>query len=116
MCIEAKQALAIRRVRSKRTNCAILVDKKVEAAKKGTSQHSLNGRLKNPLCFAPGEECVQEGSVGVRWSRCSRLRNCRFMGAHIYLSLSSVPTHSLHQYIDMDSDQKFTPLHIVLHI
>ena len=60
-----RQALAIRRVRSKRTNCAILVDKKAEAAKKGTSQHSLNGRLKNPLCFAPGEECVREGWLGV---------------------------------------------------
>ena len=26
------------------------------------------------------------------------MRNCRFMGAHIYLSLASVLTHSLHQY------------------
>ena len=28
-------------------------------AKKGTSQHSLNGRLKNLLCFASGKECTQ---------------------------------------------------------
>ena len=26
--------------------------------KRGTSQHSLNGRLKNPLCFAQGERNV----------------------------------------------------------
>ena len=35
---------------------------------------------------------------GLAWKGCSRLRNCRFMGAHIYLSLSSAPTHSLHKY------------------
>ena len=28
--------------------------------KRGTSQHSLNGRLKNPLCFAEGERNVYE--------------------------------------------------------
>ena len=52
---------------------------------------------------------------GLGWSRCSRLRNCRFMGAHIYLSLASVRTHSLHKCMDINPDQKFTLLHIVAH-
>ena len=61
-------------------------------------------------CVLPQERNVYErvGLEGVQ-----SLEELSFYGS---TSLTSVPTHSLHQYVDMDSDQKYTPLHIVLHI